>query len=112
MDFEDERGTHLVLQAVWSTAHRGWQRKVYEDEITKVDRMGECIMYFSIEEFVVTGKLRSICRRRFIMLTACSPEGSKSISEPPPLNRTAKSCDQEPNSIRKLQEQVFKRENR
>lgn len=57
MDFEDLTSSNLRLQAVWSTG-RGWQRDMYEDEIRKVPRHGEHILYFCLEEFVLTGKQR------------------------------------------------------
>ena len=54
MDFEDLTGRNLVLQAVWNT-RQGWQRDMEENEMEFLE--SEHILYFSHEEFVLTGRI-------------------------------------------------------
>jgi hypothetical protein len=56
MDFKDESMKELAVQTVWCTPTRRWRRKMYEDEILKVKRYKEYILYFSLEEFLSTGQ--------------------------------------------------------
>lgn len=56
MDFKDETMKELAVQTVWCTPTRRWRRKMYEDEILKVRRYKEHIIYCSLEELLATGK--------------------------------------------------------
>ncbi|CAH0046602.1 unnamed protein product [Clonostachys solani] len=57
MDFKDESMKELAVQTVWCTPTRRWRRKMYEDEILKVRRYKEYILYFSLEEFLATAQI-------------------------------------------------------
>ncbi|CAI6090617.1 unnamed protein product [Clonostachys chloroleuca] len=57
MDFKDETMKELAVQTVWCTPTRRWRRKMYEDEILKVRRYKEHIIYCSLEELLATAQI-------------------------------------------------------
>ena len=60
LDFDDLTGRNLMLQAVWKTEH-GWRRNMKRCEILKVKEY-KYNLYFSLEEFVLTGKAHHSAR--------------------------------------------------
>lgn len=58
MNFDSPLGENLVMEAIWSTPTRGWQRDMSKWEVSPVNTHGnfEHTLYFCIEEFETTGK--------------------------------------------------------
>lgn len=64
MNWSSVYGSELILEDAWGTPgqdNKGeWKKLLTAEEIQKVNEPGikEATMYFSLEEFVLTGKMR------------------------------------------------------
>lgn len=64
MNFQEKYKDELLLEDVWGTPGEDgtgvWKKNINRDEFRKVDEpdLQEIVMYFSLEEFVLTRKLK------------------------------------------------------